>query len=196
MAIGVARAAGQAAQRFGIRAQDSGTHVVSESRQRFGQACPAGARCACPAASASLCCRRPAGHGGGCRGGGDLADHAFGELGRGGVYKPQTLNRATVAGEGPAKHLQTCAYSQNRAAGGDRAGNAAIADQVLCRQYLRGILAAADGVNVQGLRDGLAQVDRVNLCGNAAHAGALAQHQGVAIVAIRAQNVRQDQADV
>ena len=63
-------------------------------------------------------------------------------------------------------------------------------------EHLRGILAAADGVNIEVLRDGFTQADAVNLGGVTAHAGALAQHEGIAVVAVGAQHVRQNQSNV
>ena len=56
-------------------------------------------------------------------------------------------------------------------------------------QDLRGVFTAAEGVDIQCLRHGFAQADGVNLCLEAAHAGALAQDEGVAVVAVGTEDV-------
>ena len=58
------------------------------------------------------------------------------------------------------------------------------------------VLATADGVDVQGLGHAVVEGDAVDLGGDAAHPGALAQDEGIAVVTIGAQDVRQDEADV
>ena len=60
---------------------------------------------------------------------------------------------------------------------------------MVCGQDLRGIFTAAEGVDIQRLGHGLAQADGVNLRLEAAHAGALAQDEGVAVVAVGTEDV-------
>ena len=57
---------------------------------------------------------------------------------------------------------------------------------------LGGILAAADGVDVAVVGDGVVKPDPLDLSAHPAHPRALAQHQRVAVIAVGAQHVRQD----
>src|SRR5699024_6768440 len=68
--------------------------------------------------------------------------------------------------------------------------------QVLRGQQLGDVLPATQGVDVQRLRDSLPVADGVDLGGDAAQAGALPQHERVAVVAVGAEHVGEHQANV
>ena len=80
--------------------------------------------------------------------GGYFADGAILHAGRGGVEQPDAVDDAAGGAEGFAQDLQTGANGKNGAAGVSGAGKAAIGNQVVRGQDLRGIFAAAEGVDI------------------------------------------------
>ena len=54
---------------------------------------------------------------------------------------------------------------------------------------LRGVFAAADGINIQRFGHRFAKPNGVNLGVEAAHTGALAQYEGVAVIAVGTEDI-------
>ena len=136
------------------------------------------------------------GHAGAGGGGGYLTDGTLLHGDGGGVDKPHAVDDAAARTEGHAEHLQTCANGKDRGVLRRRAGKPAVGNQMLGGKDLCGVFTAADAVEVEGIRHGFAELDRMNRGINAAHAGALAQNQGVAVVAVGAEDIGQDESDI
>ena len=125
----------------------------------------------------------------------DFADRARLERIGGAVDKAETCDVAPARAEGIAENLEACANRENLLAGIGCLFDAAVGNQMLHRDGLRDVLAAADGVNIQVGGYGIAQLDWDDLGVNPTHPRALPQHQRISIIAVGAQHVREDQAD-
>ncbi|AWZ23552.1 hypothetical protein CEJ39_04635 [Rhodococcus pyridinivorans] len=171
VAHAVADTAVDAAESGGIGPESRSTAVVLESRQRLGEAGEGGAD-------------------------DDLADRA-GLLRRGGRVEDADTVDAFARGRlvPVAEHLDRGTDGQHGRSALGGALQTRIALQVPRGQSLRGVLGTTEGVEIEGLGDGIVQSDLDDLGVVTAHPQALAQHQGVASVAVGAHHVGQDESD-
>ena len=94
-----------------------------------------------------------------------------------------------------AQHLNGRTDGQHRGPTRRRTLEAGMLQQMPGGQPLGVILGAAEGVEVQGVRNRLRQGDLDDLGGNSPQPQTLLQHDGVAAVAVGAHHVGQHQAD-
>ena len=189
------------AQRAGIGTKDGRAHVVGEAgeglgefAQVSGQRLGVGARVHAArtrvTSTRTVTTTRPV------RLRAQLADHALAKLGRRRIQQTEPLRELPTSVEGLAEHLQARANREHRPTRLHRAHQATVGAQVFGGQQLGDVLPATQGVDVQRLRDGLPVADGVDLGGDAAQAGALPQHERVAVVAVGAEHVGEHQANV
>src|SRR5699024_1996978 len=124
--VAVAGAAGDPAERLRARAQEGGSEMVLEAGQRLGQL----------RGDARLRGR-----------GGDLADGALLQPDGGGVDEPEPVDGPPAGPEGLAQHLQPGAHAEDGTSCPGGAGEATVGDEMLGRECLGGVLAAAEAVD-------------------------------------------------
>ena len=88
--------------------------------------------------------------------GSHLADGTVLHAGRGGIEQADAVDDAAGGAEGLTQDLQASTNGKDRAAGVGGAAQATIGNQVVRGQDLRGIFAAAEGVDIQRFGHGLA----------------------------------------
>ena len=167
----VAHAGDRAAERTGVGAENGGAHVVLEAGQSLGEPV-----------------EQWIAH--------ELADRAGG-LRDGGHVEQSEAGHAAAVGDGEplAEHLHAGADREDRHPAGDGALHAGRPGEVPRGEHLGGVLAAAHGVEIAGVRHLVVEGDAHDLGVVPAPAQPLPQDQRVAVVAVRAHDVGQDEAD-
>ena len=166
----IADAANHRSQLPGISAQGGAAHVVFKAGEWLLQKLAGG-------------------------GSGDLTNSALRQRLGDRIHHTQSGDFLATGAETGAENLEPGTNRQNLFAGLGCGLNATVGNEMLRSNCLGDVFATAYGIDIQAAGHCVAKLDWHNVGVDAPAAGALTQHQGVAVVAVSAQYIGQDQAD-